>query len=261
VKTPVVLLSAPVLLTLWRYHGVVKDRHGPLDGCYFQFIFFFVIVGVLPALYARASGVRLSELGLGAGDARFGAKLLLLSPIMVPVAYVASGMADVRAEYPMCQVLYTRRDLVIWYELAYVAVFYTAWEFYFRGFLLLGLKSELGATNAILIQTMASSLVHIGKPEGEILGSIPIGLLFVARCARSIWYGGRYASIGTSPPVHPGATVILVTGANGFIGSHVVERLLRDGRRVRGLVRASSDLTFLKGVDVELTRGDITDRA
>src|SRR4029434_7525455 len=144
-KTPVLLLSAPVLLALWRYHGVVTDRHGPLEGCYFQFIFFFGVVGVLPALYARASGVRLSELGLGAGDARFGAQLLLLIPIMVlPVAYVASGMADVRAEYPMCQALYTRRDLVIWYELAYAAVFYTAWESYFRGFLLFGLKSELG---------------------------------------------------------------------------------------------------------------------
>ena len=73
-KTPVVLLSAPVLLVLWRYHGVVKDRHGSLEGCYFQFIFFFAIAGVLPALYSRASGVRLAELGLGAGDARFGAR-------------------------------------------------------------------------------------------------------------------------------------------------------------------------------------------
>jgi membrane protease YdiL (CAAX protease family) len=200
VKTPVLLLSAPVLLALWRYHGVVTDRHGPLEGCYFQFISFFGIVGVLPALYARASGVRLSELGLGAGNARFGAKLLLLIPMMVlPVAYVASTMADVRAEYPMCQALYTRRDLVIWYELAYVAVFYTAWESYFRGFLLFGLKSELGSTNAILIQTMASSLVHIGKPEGEILGSIPIGLLFgwLALRTRSIWYGWAvHASMG-----------------------------------------------------------------
>lgn len=199
-KTPLVLLSAPVLLVLWRYHGVVKDRRGPLEGCYFQFIFFFAIVGILPALYARASRVRLSDLGLGAGDVRFGAQALLVIPILVvPVAYVASGMADVRAEYPMCQVLSTRRDLVLWYELAYVAAFYTAWEFYFRGFLLFGLKSELGATNAVLIQTMVSSLLHIGKPEGEILGSIPIGLLlgWLALRTRSIWYGWAvHASIG-----------------------------------------------------------------
>lgn len=199
-KTAVLLLSAPVLLTIWRYHGVATDRHGPMEGCYFQFISFFAIAGILPALYARASGVRLSELGLGAGDPRFGAKLLLLIPIVVlPIAYVASGMADVRGEYPMCQTLYTRRDLVIWYELAYVAVFYTAWEFYFRGFLLFGLKNELGATNAVLIQTMASSLLHMGKPEGEILGSIPIGLLFgsFALRTRSIWYGWAvHASIG-----------------------------------------------------------------
>jgi membrane protease YdiL (CAAX protease family) len=201
VKTPVVLLSALVLLPLWRYHGVLEDRHGPMDSCYFQFVFFFAIVGVLPLLYARAIGTRLSELGVGVGDARFGAKLvLLLIPIMVlPVTYVASGMADVRAEYPMCRALYSRRDLVIWYELAYVALFYTAWEFYFRGFMLFGLKSQLGATNAIVIQTMASSLLHIGKPAGEILGSIPIGLLFglLALRTRSIWYGWAvHASIG-----------------------------------------------------------------
>ena len=199
-KPAVLLLSAPVLLTLWRYHGVASDPRGPMEGCYFQFISFFAIVGILPALYARASGVRLSELGLGAGDARFGAKLLLVIPIMVlPIAYVASGMADVRGEYPMCQMLYARRDLVMWYELAYVAMFYTAWEFYFRGFLLFGLRSELGAMNAVLIQTMASSLLHIGKPEGEILGAIPIGLLFgwFALRTRSIWYGWAvHASIG-----------------------------------------------------------------
>ena len=46
---------------------------------------------------------------------------------------------------------------------------------------------------------MASSLLHIGKPEGEILGAIPIGLLFgwFALRTRSIWYGWAvHASIG-----------------------------------------------------------------
>ncbi len=52
---------------------------------------------------------------------------------------------------------------------------------------------------------------------------------------------------------------ILVTGANGFIGSHIVERLLADGYHVMGLVRKTSDLTFLIGINVELVYGDITD--
>jgi nucleoside-diphosphate-sugar epimerase len=51
----------------------------------------------------------------------------------------------------------------------------------------------------------------------------------------------------------------LVTGASGFIGVHVARRLVREGYRVRGLVRVSSDTTPLEGLDVELVRGDLTD--
>lgn len=191
VKAAVVLVSAPVLLTLWRYHGIAKDPYGPIDACYVQFLSFFVLAGILPAFYAWISGARPSELGLGAGDVRGGLKLLLvMSMLAVPAVYAASRIADVRTEYPMCKVLHAQRDLVVWYELAYAGLFYTAWEFYFRGFLLFGLKPELGATNALLIQTMASSLLHIGKPEAEILCSIPVGLClgWFALRTRSIWY-------------------------------------------------------------------------
>ena len=55
-------------------------------------------------------------------------------------------------------------------------------------------------------------------------------------------------------------SVVLVTGVNGFVGSHVAERLLASGHRVRGLVRSSSDLAFLRHLDLELRAGDITDR-
>jgi len=51
----------------------------------------------------------------------------------------------------------------------------------------------------------------------------------------------------------------LVTGATGFLGSHIAERLLRRGDSVRALVRPTSDTSLLESLGVELVRGDITD--
>lgn len=51
---------------------------------------------------------------------------------------------------------------------------------------------------------------------------------------------------------------ILVTGATGFIGSHLAERLLQEGHQVRALVRPSSNQLFIKDLDLEVIQGDIT---
>ena len=50
-----------------------------------------------------------------------------------------------------------------------------------------------------------------------------------------------------------------VTGATGFIGASIVRELLRDGREVRVLVRSTSNLSNLKGLDVEICKGDLLD--
>jgi len=52
----------------------------------------------------------------------------------------------------------------------------------------------------------------------------------------------------------------LVTGANGFTGSHLVKALVKAGVTVVGFVRKTSDLTRLANVPVSLVYGDITDR-
>jgi len=54
--------------------------------------------------------------------------------------------------------------------------------------------------------------------------------------------------------------IFLVSGVNGFIGSHIAERLLKAGHRVRGLVRKTSNLNLIKGLEIKLFYGDITDR-
>ena len=55
--------------------------------------------------------------------------------------------------------------------------------------------------------------------------------------------------------------MILVTGANGFVGRHVVQELAGAGKRVRALVRGTSGAAALEGVECELAAGDVTDEA
>ena len=49
----------------------------------------------------------------------------------------------------------------------------------------------------------------------------------------------------------------LVTGATGLVGSHIVERLLQDGWKVRALVRSPS--SWLTSLGVESLTGDVLD--
>lgn len=56
-------------------------------------------------------------------------------------------------------------------------------------------------------------------------------------------------------------TNVLVTGATGLVGSHLVERLIERGDRVRALVRTNSLPDFLQDQSIEIVTGELSDRA
>ena len=54
---------------------------------------------------------------------------------------------------------------------------------------------------------------------------------------------------------------ILLTGASGFLGSHIAEQLDQQGAEVRALVRPTSDTRFLEGLaNVTLLPGALSDK-
>ncbi len=52
---------------------------------------------------------------------------------------------------------------------------------------------------------------------------------------------------------------VLITGATGFIGSHLAEELHRKGYKLRCLVRKTSKLVWLKHLPIEYVYGDLFD--
>jgi membrane protease YdiL (CAAX protease family) len=199
IPVSVLLLSAPVLLTVYWYYGnatVIGSLRptglNEISAGYLsylgQFLSFFILLFVLPALYIKLYLKQpLKNYGLQSGDSSFGLKFVLISVpfIVTPLIYIASFQADIRQEYPLLKLLHSYKDWILYYELIYVIFYYFAWEFYFRGFLLFGLEKHFGPMNAILIQTISSCLIHLGKPDGEIFGSIIAGIIFGAISLRT----------------------------------------------------------------------------
>ena len=197
------LLSAPVLLTVYRYFTEAQNfmvyfpgLQGMVQGEvyaylleYFSFLVLMLGVPLVISMLFKKAAVLKSLLSFSGFWKNLPWALLAVAVLVVPSAYHASSLQSVVAEYPLPRVLLHDQHLMPVYFLGLFFLYYLPWEFFFRGFLLFGLKDRFGTTAAILIQTISSCLVHIGKPAPEILGSIPFGILFgiIAIRTKNLW--------------------------------------------------------------------------
>lgn len=202
-KPTLILLWVPFVLTTWRYYGtkafyldhlstgfVFRGNPG-LTAELYAFFSSFVLFGVLSLVIIKAIlGESMGEYGLALGDWRFGIKaLLVLAPVMVLLAYPSARQAPFLAEYPWNPGACGSAAAFLGHAAAYL-VYYVGFEILFRGLVQNGLRDSLGDWTAILVQTGLSTLMHIGKPAGEIYGAILGGVAFgfVALRSRSVLY-------------------------------------------------------------------------
>jgi len=190
-KPTVILLSSSLLMLAWKYFGspdfyreqisswLRLDVDPSAAAAIYSFVLCFLLLGVVPVLIVKLLfRERLADYGVQLGDrTRTLRTFLMLAPVFVLVAYLSSRDASVLTEYPVNKSAGSSPGMFGLHAFTY-ALFYLGWEFHFRGFLQFGLRGRLGLVNAILIQVMASGLLHIGKPTVETFASLGGGILW-----------------------------------------------------------------------------------
>jgi membrane protease YdiL (CAAX protease family) len=190
-KPTVVLAVSPFLMVAWSYFGDPKwlaeappqacvlwsDRAA--SGAVYSFLMGFVLLGLAPAMIVRfAFRERLADYGIRLGNkVRTVRAILVLCPCFVLAGYLASGDPAVRAHYPINPIAGKSPAMFAIHAATYL-LFYIGWEFHFRGFLQVGIRDRIGEVNALLVQVLASGLLHIGRPASETFASLLAGLLW-----------------------------------------------------------------------------------
>jgi membrane protease YdiL (CAAX protease family) len=192
------VLGTLCLVVIWLYFGspafFVRTWGAALAGDpwldWYRFLYYhanaLVLLGAIPLAVMRwGFGVRPAALGIQVGDAAWGVRYLAVGIVVVtPLIYLSSLDPAFQREYPLTRLAGQSAGTWVLWELTYL-LYYLGWEAYFRGTLLFGLRERLGTGGALAFETAVSTLVHIGKPFGEILGAAPAGFLFGAAALRS----------------------------------------------------------------------------
>jgi hypothetical protein len=123
--------------------------------------------------------------GFTIGDHKFGlASSGVFILIMIPVVWIASGSETFTKAYPQAGIRVKEHIPVLLYYELFVGFYMLAWEFFWRGYMLFGLKDKFGYY-AVFIQMIPFVILHRGKPEIEVFASIFAGLILGIQALRA----------------------------------------------------------------------------
>jgi len=185
---------------LWRNGGWPRfrcDSPQTWEEYYLLNLFFLLVPPVLSTMLSSKSSV--DATGLRSGDLRRGIGWSLMGWVLfLPVIWIVSAQTDFQ-EYYVGNLRANRvlvwegdRQSLDWSRWAFtsgvMSLYMLAWEWFFRGYLLFGLRRGFGPWWANLFQATLFCVLHLGKPWAEVASSLAGGLLlgFVALRLRSM---------------------------------------------------------------------------
>jgi uncharacterized protein len=190
-KSPIILLGSTLLVTTWSYFGSAEFFQTHLPESFRLYgdavatswecscLAAFALFGLIPAFIVKCVfRERLADYGVQLGDRfRTCRSFLVFAPAVLLIAWLSSKTPAIRAFYPLNKSAGASPHMFGVHAAMYM-LFYLGWEFHFRGFLQYGLRGTMGNVQAVLVQILASTLAHLGKPAAETYASIGAGLLW-----------------------------------------------------------------------------------
>src|SRR5208337_27598 len=200
-------ISFVLLSSVLNVHSLKRNAVHDFGPVMLYFASFFVLMFVFPMALVLIEGPRVGlypwTLGMRLGDWRTGLTCVALCiPLLALSLLLGSSDPELRQAYPFSKEALESPGRFVLYEAAYVAFYYLAWEFAFRGVVLYGLLAFLphtipGIAVAIMVQTFLSTIYHIGHPHSEVVGAFILGLAAgaVTVVTGSILYGLFYHAL------------------------------------------------------------------
>jgi membrane protease YdiL (CAAX protease family) len=191
----VYLAAAFTLVATGFHHRTLRKKRGDYRAflLYFTAFFSLFMAGPIIIIFAAAPrpGSFLAAAGLAAGRAGRG---LLLTAVAVPItlllSFVASRDPVMKDQYPFSKEACAGFKKFVVYEALYVVLYYLPWEFLFRGILFFPVVQAAGLLPALGLQTIISTVYHLGHPDSEIFAALAAGIIFglIAYVTGSIFY-------------------------------------------------------------------------
>jgi uncharacterized protein len=95
--------------------------------------------------------------------------------LMLPLLVIASRQSAFQNYYPIQPMAAISWRYFLYFEITY-GLYMFCWEFFYRGFLTMGLARAFHPALAIGLQAVAFGAMHYGKPAPELAGSFVAGI-------------------------------------------------------------------------------------